>query len=87
MKSGKADMLTLVFTATNGGNLSDLLQVNSAKTRAEAYDRAGNLHEVALRFTNNEITAQARLNQNHAEPLYGRDADWFLFAGRRSMRN
>jgi hypothetical protein len=70
-ETGKAAMLTLVFTATNGGNLSDLLQVNSAKTRAEAYDRAGNLHEVALRFTNNEITAQARLNQNMPNPFTG----------------
>jgi hypothetical protein len=70
-ETGKAEMLTLVFTATNGGNLSDLLQVNSAKTRAEAYDRAGNLHEVALRFTNNELTAQARLNQNMPNPFTG----------------
>jgi hypothetical protein len=67
----EAGMLTLVFQASNSGNLSDLLQVNSAKTRAEAYDRAGNLHEVALRFTTTENTAQARLNQNQPNPFAG----------------
>jgi hypothetical protein len=67
----EAGMLTLVFQASNGGHLSDLLQVNSAKTRAEAYDRAGNLHAVALRFTTTENAAPASLNQNQPNPFTG----------------
>jgi hypothetical protein len=69
--TGKAAMLTLVFRATNGGNLSELLQVNSAKTRAEAYDVNGNLHDVALRFTSEALEAQASLSQNQPNPFAG----------------
>jgi len=69
--TGKAEMLTLVFRATNAGNLSDLLQVNSAKTRAEAYDQAGNLHDVALRYTSDALEAQASLIQNQPNPFSG----------------
>jgi len=71
--ASKADagMLTLVFRATNGGNLSDLLQVNSAKTRAEAYDQAGNLHDIALKFTSEIPVAQASLYQNQPNPFAG----------------
>jgi hypothetical protein len=55
----------------DAGNLSDLLQVNSAKTRAEAYDQAGNLHDVALRYTSDALEARASLSQNQPNPFSG----------------
>jgi hypothetical protein len=48
-----------------------LLQVNSAKTRAEAYDINGNVHDVTLRFSNNTLEAQPSLYQNQPNPFTG----------------
>jgi len=47
------------------------LQVNSAKTRAEVYDQAGNLHDVAFRCTSEALEAQAILYQNQPNPFAG----------------
>ena len=60
----------LTFKATAAGRLSEIVNVNSTITPAEAYNEAGELMNVALAFTN-PITADFELGQNTPNPFSG----------------
>jgi hypothetical protein len=65
-------LFTLVFRATAGGKLSDLLSVSSSLTRAEAYDRNSRTLDVSLHFGSRELTEAYALYQNQPNPFAGK---------------
>ena len=74
--SAEADdvLFTLAFTATNGGQLSDMLSINSRLTEAEAYDESENILDVAITFTTEEVAQAGKdfaLFQNSPNPFNG----------------
>ena len=67
-------LFTLVFTARAQGRLSEMLYVNSAVTRAIAYDKDLNAMDVELGFRNNSHTTSNafELYQNVPNPFAGK---------------
>ena len=63
------EVFGLTFTARSSGQLSDLLQLNSRFTRAEAYNRQLELMDVALQFGHEVSTAAYELYQNTPNPF------------------
>lgn len=64
------NLFSIVFKAKKSGNLSELLNVNSTYTTAEAYTTAGEYHNVALKF--NGARDRFALYQNQPNPFMGR---------------
>ena len=70
--TAQGDLFTLVFTSTKDGQLSEMLDVNSSITTAEAYDANYELHNINIEFTddNNQVIAgDYRLLQNTPNPF------------------
>ncbi|MBL7805308.1 MAG: T9SS type A sorting domain-containing protein, partial [Saprospiraceae bacterium] len=68
-----AGEFTLRFRAEKAGKLSEMLQLSSRITRAEAYNVNGQNLEVALRFSGNTIAGVGfELYQNQPNPWVGR---------------
>ena len=63
-------LFSLTFNATANGLLSELMNLNSTITPAEAYNQAGELLKVELAFTNT-ISADFVLSQNTPNPFNG----------------
>lgn len=61
-------LFSLVFKANKSGMLSDLINVNSRFTLAEAYDNMGNPMDVSLKF-NGQVSEQFELYQNTPNPF------------------
>jgi hypothetical protein len=66
----------LTFRATAEGQLSEMLNVNSRFTKAEAYNANGELLDIALQFNGNEVNGFA-LYQNTPNPFNGATAIGF----------
>lgn len=64
------NLFSIVFKAKKAGNLSELLNVNSTYTTAEAYTKSGEYHNVALKF--NGARDRFALYQNQPNPFMGR---------------
>ncbi len=62
-------LFTLVFTAQEATNLSEIVQINSSITLAEAYNAEDELLDVALQFANQSTTKNLRLFQNRPNPF------------------
>jgi len=68
-----AGEFTVKFRADKAGKLSEMLQLSSRITRAEAYNANGQNLEVALRFSGNTIAGVGfELYQNQPNPWVGR---------------
>jgi len=63
-------LFSLTFNATATGLLSEIINVNSSITAAEAYNQEGELLDVELVFTN-PIAADFELSQNTPNPFNG----------------
>jgi len=61
-------LFSLTFNATANGLLSEIIQINSTITPAEAYNESGELLEVELVFTN-PVSADFELSQNTPNPF------------------
>jgi hypothetical protein len=59
----------LTFKAKQDARLSDVLSLNSRYTTAEAYDNAGDLMDVELKFTGNVVNNHFELFQNTPNPF------------------
>jgi hypothetical protein len=59
----------LTFKAKQDARLSDVLSLNSRYTTAEAYDHAGDLMDVELKFTGNVVNNHFELFQNTQNPF------------------
>jgi hypothetical protein len=70
--SAQADdqLFTLVFKAKKAGRLSDVLNINSKLTTAEAYTKNAELLNVAINYNN--ATSKMELYQNQPNPFAGR---------------
>jgi hypothetical protein len=70
--SAQADdqLFTLVFKAKKAGRLSDVLNINSKLTVAEAYTKSAELLNVAINYNN--ATSKMELYQNQPNPFAGR---------------
>ncbi len=70
--SAQADeqLFTLVFKAKKAGRLSELLNINSKLTTAEAYTKNAELLNVAINYNN--ATSKMELYQNQPNPFAGR---------------
>ncbi len=64
------NLFTMVFKAKKAGNLSEMLNINSKFTSAEAYTKAGEYNNVALKF--NGAQNKFALYQNQPNPFMGR---------------
>ncbi len=64
------NLFTLVFKAKKAGNLSEVLNINSKFTAAEAYTKSGEYNNVALNF--NGAQNKFALYQNQPNPFMGR---------------
>jgi len=67
-------LFTMTFTATQSGSLSEMLSIGSRLTAAEAYDGAEEVLDVALTFTNPNLTPAGKdfaLFQNSPNPFNG----------------
>jgi hypothetical protein len=72
--AGDDVLFTMTFTATQAGNLSDMLGVSSRLTAAEAYDGAEEILDVAITFTTDDLTPAGKdfaLYQNSPNPFNG----------------
>jgi len=81
-------LFTLVFRALKSGRLSEQLHLSSRITNAEAYDRAGALMEVGLRFSGKEAGDTFELYQNYPNPFSEKTLISFLLpeAARATVR-
>jgi len=72
--NGEADanaaLFTATFTAQTSGLLSNLMNVNSDVTTAEAYSKAGEAMDIALEFTGS-VASGFELMQNTPNPFNG----------------
>lgn len=66
----KDNLFTVVFKAKKAGTLSELMTINSKFTNAEAYTKAGEYQNVALKF--NGARDKFALYQNQPNPFMGR---------------
>jgi subtilisin-like proprotein convertase family protein len=64
------NLFSIVFKAKKAGTLSELLNINSTYTTAEAYTKTGEYHNVALKF--NGARDRFALYQNQPNPFMGR---------------
>jgi len=62
-------LFTLVFEAQQAINLSEVININSSITLAEAYNSEDELLEVAVQFINQPTTKNLRLYQNRPNPF------------------
>ncbi len=62
-------LFSITFTAKTDAQLSDVLQVNSRYTIAEAYAENGDLQDIQLTFNNSTIIASFELYQNMPNPF------------------
>jgi hypothetical protein len=72
--SGNEVLFTMTFTATQAGDLSEMLGVSSRLTAAEAYDGAEEILDVAMTFTTDDLTPAGKdfaLYQNSPNPFNG----------------
>ncbi|HJW30165.1 MAG TPA: T9SS type A sorting domain-containing protein, partial [Saprospiraceae bacterium] len=69
--SASADdiLFTLHFTATTGGQLSDMLDLNSKETQAEAYTSQDVIKDLKLNFRGAQQDAEFALYQNEPNPF------------------
>ena len=65
------EIFTLEFTAKEEGRLSDVLNISSEYTRAEAYGENTELKQVAFNFGGKVATAEFELYQNTPNPFKG----------------
>ena len=64
-------LFTLTFTPNTTGLLSEMIGISSDVTAAEAYNTAGELLNVGLKFNSTTTTAGFELNQNTPNPFNG----------------
>jgi hypothetical protein len=64
-------LFTLKFQATAGGNLSQMITLNSRETQAEAYNTAADIKDLKLTFRGAEVGAEFALYQNEPNPFKG----------------
>lgn len=61
----------MIFRAQKAGLLSEALHVSSRLARAEAYDRADRIQNIALQFDTSVVTEPFQLYQNRPNPFHG----------------
>jgi hypothetical protein len=66
-----AKMFSVVFRAVEDVNVSEVMNVSSSVTEAEAYNRNGDLMGVALEFNSGVVAADFDLYQNTPNPFRG----------------
>ena len=66
-------LFTMTFTATQSGNLSEMISMSSRLTEAEAYNGAEDIMDVAITFSTDDLTAAKdfALFQNTPNPFNG----------------
>ena len=64
-------LFSLTFNATTTGLLSDLIEVSSDLTTAEAYNTDGDLLDVNIEFVTSEVALSFGLEQNVPNPFNG----------------
>jgi HYR domain/Cohesin domain len=64
-------VFSLVFKANASGKLSEMVNINSRFTKAEAYGKSLDLMNVALQFNGQAITKGFALHQNSPNPFNG----------------
>ena len=64
-------LFTLHFQATTGGQLSNMINLNSKVTEAEAYNTAADIKDLKLTFRGVESGAEFALYQNEPNPYKG----------------
>src|SRR5690606_2195121 len=62
-------LFTITFTATAGGQLSDMLSLTSKVTEAEAYNTSEEIKDLKLTFRGSEAGADFALFQNEPNPF------------------
>ena len=66
----EGEAFSLVFRATEAGQLSDMINLSSARTAAEAYTNNGEVMDVELRFDNGLANAaEFAVYQNQPNPV------------------
>ncbi len=71
LQNHNSKLFTLNCVATTSGRLSDLLSISSDITIKEAYDETGNIMDIALQFTSDQVALGFELNQNAPNPFRG----------------
>ena len=72
VKATSSDVLfTLHFQATAAGQLSNMINLNSNVTEAEAYNTSSDIKDLKLTFRGAEIGAEFALYQNEPNPFKG----------------
>jgi len=64
-------LFTLQFQATNSGHLSEMINLNSKETQAEAYNTSDDIKDLKLSFRGVENGAEFALYQNEPNPFKG----------------
>ena len=64
-------LFTLSFQATAAGQLSEMININSKVTEAEAYNTSSDIKDLKLTFRGSEIGAEFALYQNEPNPFKG----------------
>jgi hypothetical protein len=64
-------LFTLHFQATNSGHLSEMIDLNSKETQAEAYNTSDDIKDLKLSFRGAENGAEFALYQNEPNPFKG----------------
>ncbi|MEN0004699.1 MAG: T9SS type A sorting domain-containing protein, partial [Bacteroidota bacterium] len=65
-------LFTLVIQVEQAGRLSQMLQVSSRYTKAEAYDRVDQQRDIRLRFGESQLQKVYELHQNRPNPFQDR---------------
>ncbi|MBX2927920.1 MAG: T9SS type A sorting domain-containing protein [Saprospiraceae bacterium] len=64
-------LFKMIFRVQEAGMLSEALYMNSRLARAEAYDRADRIQNIALQFDGFVVTQPFQLHQNRPNPFQG----------------
>jgi hypothetical protein len=64
-------LFTLSFQATAGGQLREMIKLNSTVTEAEAYNTAADIKDLKLTFRGSTSEAEFALYQNEPNPFKG----------------
>ena len=64
-------LFTLHFQATAAGQLSNMINLNSKVTEAEAYNTSSDIKDLKLTFRGTEVAAEFALYQNEPNPFKG----------------